>query len=391
MTLDSTTILRPEAVLVDRVELNVNRLHVLGIGEEQFQSLMVRLGGSDEYSLKKRPWDESPSWMFVRCRRITPRGRLFVNPGRTDGSVKFYWNLTLNPTRILSSSLSKEWLAGEFSLDGKDNWLPSSWIGQEGMVSVAYLLSQCIEEQVGRVVEELRNHLTAVCDGSNFDILPPSLSISKIEAYTQSPSDDPVGEVYRLESQFRKVFNSSQTRNYPAAPGLGHEKNCPALSARLRRGLKLVVYAKTDRSIRCEIRADKNFIRSRFGSNQLHGDPGIEVLKLAESIYGFALPWLRRIVESPPRSTNSATLAVAIMKIAQAARGDVRSFRLFASRIGYAGTLSTGRRFDKARKALSQPDGILEWRPREPCPLRPEYECARALLRQIAGQLRASG
>lgn len=158
----------------------------------------------------------------------------------------------------------------EFSLDGKDNWIPdkgrfSSFTSAWGDRLREYMdaIRSMLEVEVRRVCECINSsgnpvawHPSAEMEWSGSDT-----SLQRVETYWEFKHDAPLQLVGSLEAELRAYCSSEMvTRRFRGREErdgqlrLGTEENCLFLDAEVAPGIRLVIYAKTNRRVRFEVR-----------------------------------------------------------------------------------------------------------------------------------------
>lgn len=158
----------------------------------------------------------------------------------------------------LSSSHPIPHFDGEFSLDGKDNWIPQSpryrpnW-RRPYSTSGKWLrrVLEAAEFEVQRAAEISVTDLSISADQKH--------SIQKVETYWEFQHDDPPALVRSLKQHLLKYSRNLFRSNHYRQSAINQEevfKNCLSLIATIGRGEVLAVYAKTNKRVRFEIRHD---------------------------------------------------------------------------------------------------------------------------------------
>lgn len=160
----------------------------------------------------------------------------------------------------------------EFSLDGKDNWIPdvaransfaASWSDRrrEYLEAVHSLL----HKEVQRVCELIRFSGNPVSwnppTGWEIETFGGELSLQRVETYWEFKHASPVQMVKQLEADLRAYCSSEVVRrefrgreDMDGRLQFTREKNCILLDAEVAPGIHLVIYAKTNQRIRFEVR-----------------------------------------------------------------------------------------------------------------------------------------
>lgn len=158
----------------------------------------------------------------------------------------------------------------EFSLDGNDNWIPdrgrfadftSAW--NERLREYVDAIRSILEAEIRRVCECINRvgnpvswHPSQETEWSGSDT-----SLQRVETYWEFKHDAPLQLVNSLEAELRAYCSSEVvTRRFRGREErdgelrLGTEYNCRLLDAEVAPGIHLVIYAKTNRRVRFEVR-----------------------------------------------------------------------------------------------------------------------------------------
>jgi hypothetical protein len=139
----------------------------------------------------------------------------------------------------------------EQSLDGEDNWLPNSseWIkfgAREHFAEYLALITKEMDADLGRACEYAKAKLRRPA---------PSCALSVVETMWEFPSDDPIGQTLEIGAKLMHLTQGQAvTKAYPyEVKETGRIHNAPSFSIPLAQGVKLRLYAKTNKRIRFEI------------------------------------------------------------------------------------------------------------------------------------------
>lgn len=201
-----------------------------------------------------------------------------VNLRNRQGTRHVEFNLQVNPSRLVhhhpirDNTRAEDWrhlytlsatnppkqFDGEFSLDGKDNWIPQSsayrpnwrrpWSAGEQCLRIIH---EAIAAEVRRACEHSSTDARFIADGRH--------SIRILETYWEFQHDDPTRLVSSLKPHLMKYSRKGfKTRHYQkrAATGEILDRNCLSIVVPLARGETLAVYAKTNQRVRFEIRQE---------------------------------------------------------------------------------------------------------------------------------------
>lgn len=190
---------------------------------------------------------------FSDCQLYSITARLTINPTR----MLFQQNLLRlrnNEDFVLPNIelLSRRGLGpgyNEVSLDGNDNVLLSPLQHKYSKP----LFWQRYRNQYFRAIEsfihdELQQEIASSDSIQLF--YTPRISLKNVETYWEFQSEDPVRDIRAIQHKLQLLGDESLQQEYPC----GTRGNSPTLSANLAPGTRLVIYAKTSRRIRFEVR-----------------------------------------------------------------------------------------------------------------------------------------
>lgn len=226
------------------------------------------------YSRKIR--ESSLRWGNPFVPRPLFTGEVRLDRIRDERKVNFV--LHLNPTRFLhhyptrAADYEDYWLhsgvlsetsrcssfEGEFSLDGNDNWIPQGRDYRQFWRRPSQTHRRFFEIVRGALQHEIDRAGATSCTifRTNTD---SRYSIQKLETYWEFLHDSPSRLVSSLKNHLIKFSRKGfHVRAYPQR-SLSREslnKNCLSITVPLARGEDLVIYAKTNRRVRFEIRQD---------------------------------------------------------------------------------------------------------------------------------------
>lgn len=156
---------------------------------------------------------------------------------------------------------------GEFALDDQDNWIPEaavfhSFCSRWGDRQREYLsaIVYAMDQELARV----QSHSGAMGHPLAIRQADGSLSLKAVETYWEFGDDDPLSLVSRLEPKLKAYCEGDFEQNtfWEISPrfstGFTRERrlNCNVLVAKVAPGIKLVIYAKTNKRVRFEVRHD---------------------------------------------------------------------------------------------------------------------------------------
>jgi len=211
-------------------------------------------------------------------------------------------DLQLNPTRFLRHQEPEEIMAAEedgtergrlsiwkqrlgvdeedeYSLDlGPDNRTPSdNWIPDNeffGHYATGERWNWIVDEYLRGVFVALHRQFEDAASVNGNWFLPAknrSYILSKVESYFEFSSLDPIKAVYDMWPLLQ-AFGEREVglRHYPIRrlDDLSHYHNAPVLSLIVENGVELIVYAKTNRRIRIEVRHDLSKKNLPFKQNR---------------------------------------------------------------------------------------------------------------------------
>jgi hypothetical protein len=135
---------------------------------------------------------------------------------------------------------------GDMATDFNDNWLP------KGPHNDYYTPSRWhtnVRRYLGDVTDILRQDIQTACDFSGTQLIgtnDPRFNFNLIETYWEFESENPIGLVHTFQKELKGFKSGGRDTEY--------EKNCLAIRYKIRRGVELCIYAKTNRRIRFEVR-----------------------------------------------------------------------------------------------------------------------------------------
>lgn len=155
---------------------------------------------------------------------------------------------------ILSGDAAPSSPQGEFSLDGKDNWLlageqdawhtPARWTEH---------IQDCFPAIRGAVFDELLNARDAT--GGGIPHPDEGSVLESCETYWEFESDNPIAHVREMLPLLADFGSNQSATEYrpPRSVRASVDGNCPSLSIEVRAGVFLRIYAKTNRRVRFEV------------------------------------------------------------------------------------------------------------------------------------------
>lgn len=170
-------------------------------------------------------------------------------------------------SEILSSLSPPSTFAGEYSLDGNDNWIPQTRLYRSSRrrpsaSSTDYL--RVIEEAI---VSELER-AAGINSSPLIFLQDPRYTLQRIETYWEFEDADPTRLVATLKRPL-KAFSRGTFRGtaYPTGDG-DWDRNSLSINVPLARGESLTVYAKTNRRVRFEVRLDSEAHPDSWGGGR---------------------------------------------------------------------------------------------------------------------------
>lgn len=148
--------------------------------------------------------------------------------------------------------------ADEFSLDGKVNYIRQ---GAQDEFYSPTRWQQSLKRHFEMILETVRGEVAnaASLAGCYWTCGPPNWSVKKVETYFEAFCDSPVDTVLSLRqalADYCPIIRESAFQNEVVFEG-----NSIALRFLIRRGVELVIYAKTNKRIRFEVRHDLKEVR----------------------------------------------------------------------------------------------------------------------------------
>lgn len=216
-------------------------------------------------------------------------------PRTTSVSLRLYLNLTRlmrHQDSSLADVLQESWGVGssevrlvarnlrsraEYSLDGRDNWLPNTdfWQGVS-RADCAFASSQLYVDAILSAWESEAER-AAELSGVGFTPNPaPNFNLQKVETYWEFKATDPTGVVRMLTYPLERFTAMSSVQEFPLKQEM--DGNSRSLLVRLRMGEFLRVYAKTNRRIRFEVEYKLSGKGDAFVQFETHTGPDIDEL-----------------------------------------------------------------------------------------------------------------
>jgi len=162
----------------------------------------------------------------------------------------------------------------EFSYDEEDNWIPHTTAWEK------FAARDWVEPYVELIAKEVGATFQRACDYSNAGELSPVVtatrtgkpfSLSTVETLWEFPSENPIADVFAIGAKLMQLKR---------AGGIAREsmriRNSPCIVVPIAQGVKLKLYAKTNRRIRFEI------VQSGLGK---------QFPQLIEAAHGLSDPW----------------------------------------------------------------------------------------------------
>ena len=135
---------------------------------------------------------------------------------------------------------------GEMATDFNDNWLPKG-------IHNDYYTPHHWRNNVSRYLRDIRDiirqDIHTACGFSGTELVvanDPLFNFNSIETYWEYESENPVGLVHTFQKELKGFKSCGRDTEY--------EKNCLTLRYKIRKGVELCIYAKTNRRIRFEVR-----------------------------------------------------------------------------------------------------------------------------------------
>lgn len=226
---------------------------------------------------------------------------------------------------------NRSWHADEFAFDGEDNWLPASEPWQR--FTTRDHLSKYLELVTEQIAEEARRALVFERLGevpdewgesaSYLDTELQSWNISKVETLWEFPSDNPLGEVWEIGAMLAPLPKVKFTVKVKGFDVLKVERvlNSPCFEIPIAEGVKLKLYAKTNRRIRFEI-VQENLRRCRAA---ILVEAGLrpkepirtehEVILILKAIRARAVKHMNDLMDRLRKSRPKPTLSFPVFKL----------------------------------------------------------------------------
>lgn len=145
----------------------------------------------------------------------------------------------------------------EFAMDGEDNWLPEtqSWRN--------FAASQRIADYIKKIVSRMELDFARACKVENaaqdafvtFKRSTERCSLSAVETFWEFPSDNPIADVLQIGAKMMHLKCAGASAKIASFPFKEANRvlNSPCFVIPIAQGVKLKLYAKTNRRIRFEI------------------------------------------------------------------------------------------------------------------------------------------
>jgi hypothetical protein len=145
---------------------------------------------------------------------------------------------------------------GEFSLDERDNWIPDSQ--RYGHFFCPAVWPRLVRNYIAGTLEVISAEMERACIARGVEwneSFEASLSLPYAETYWEFSAPDPLKVVTLCESLLRRFTeNPTRKRFFKTFAEGTVMHNSRSLSVDVRTGVQLVIYAKTNRRVRVEVR-----------------------------------------------------------------------------------------------------------------------------------------
>lgn len=188
---------------------------------------------------------------------------------------------------------NRSWHADEFSFDGEDNWLPYSdtwnrFAARDHLSKYLELITDQIASETRRaLVFEAQGEIPDEwgCHNHGLDTESQHWNIGKVETLWEFPSDNPLGEVWEIGSMLAHLPKTKFSANVKGFDVIkaGRILNSPCFEIPIAEGVKLKLYAKTNRRIRFEI-VQENLRRCRGALQAEAGLSGKEPIRTEHEV-----------------------------------------------------------------------------------------------------------
>ena len=153
----------------------------------------------------------------------------------------------------ITESLEPPSTNGEFSLDGKDNWIPNT--GKFQTFASHLHWPRHLRSYVHTVGENFTEELRRVCDNAQTVRMSHSedFKLRKVETAFDFAATNPTELVRSLAPLLSAYRASNAEVSEFRPPRLARDENSLSVKVQIRNGVSLRVYAKTNRRVRFEI------------------------------------------------------------------------------------------------------------------------------------------
>lgn len=162
-----------------------------------------------------------------------------------------------SPFRLQRRREDRSFFGEEFAFDGEDNWLPEteSWR--------TFAAKQAISRYIKQIVSTVEFDFRRACENKNagedlfveFKRNVEHCSLSTVETFWEFPSDNPIADVFQIGAKLMHLKCAGATAKIASFTFKEASRvlNSPCFVIPIAQGVKLKLYAKTNRRIRFEI------------------------------------------------------------------------------------------------------------------------------------------
>ena len=238
----------------------------------------------------------------------------------------------------------------EYSLDGNDNVLCTRRLE----ASASERLWPIQLERYWRGLWAMLDHIfTESARIAGIVVRPrPRFSLQTVESYWEFSTAEPIQLVRRIEPFVSSLAEEATTSYYYSA---SYERNSPSLRVKLKKGLNLRIYAKTNRRVRFEIIHKLNRDRT---TGRHTGHTWDDFQRIMQTVTEYATGRINRVFDSladqMPINANQASVCELVNAIVQAVPDPDLSQELLVILVSSGGRLNRLRNsgFDEAIDSL---------------------------------------
>ena len=265
--------------------------------------------------------------------RYRPTGR------QPDETARIVFNTQLNLTRFTQAQKLKRFtrtdrpaLASEYvlAISPEDKWyrdefplLPATNIIIGANSKYAFALKDPRTKQLRRYLRLVHEMLSTVVEDAFANTGAsatefPYYSLKAIEFYWEFDSNNPIDFVLSLRPSLMQQGDNFTDDQYAInVPSLTTTNQSPCLSVRLTQGIKLKIYAKTNRRVRFEVTLENQSINTAAGPRSHDTLAGIISLipTLADEAASRVRPFLQSIATGQCRPSSNTFTSLQLMHL----------------------------------------------------------------------------